>query len=546
MLKQLFLILCLLPSLAAADSSVSSAKIVKAPGAVLPAVSDRFSDVMSVKDFGAKADGVTSDTAAVEAAIAAVNAKALAGGSVTLRFPHGSYNLKAGIIAKITSDHVSIVGDNAIILAEAGYIFRFDNTVQMRRAELRGFTFSYTAPTVDQNAVPIFANNLLYASIRDIRVLNAPAVLYFSGSSNLFIDGISGTTANIAKNAIHFNSCSVVDLDNVSLITGAGLQPADPAAVYSNPPVAGNVFIRITGATNDTYRIKSGVLSNRFHRAFFATVNPGESLLNVEIDRAIFDYAYDKGIYIENLGSSVSNISISRPYIQAMQGVGIHLYHTGGMTQNVRIDSPKIAMSGTHSIYLQNTAAVGEVRRVDILNPVIIGGNRLNTNGIDIYAINSRVNLFGGHVGLNGSTDLGWAFQGKYGIYFNGCDQYRVTNVEAGGATASYIFNADAGTDYRARLVSNNRTAVGHSASTKPEYETSTLVSVVSGDTYTNTSPHVEYVSVYGANASVAATIEVNGIQYSSRSEWSGLLNPGDTLKVTTGGTLYRLTTKLP
>lgn len=502
-------------------------------------------DFVSPKWCGAKADGVTSDVSAVNSAVAAVNVMANTGRSVTLRFPSGRYNLKAGITTKITADNVSIVGDNAVIDAESGSIFKFDNTVQMRRAEVRGFTFSYTVPTVDQNAVPIFANSLLYARISDIRVLNAPAVMYFNASSNLFIDGISGTTVNIAKNAIHFNSCAVVDIDNVSLITDAGLQPVNPATPYPNPPVSGNVFIRITGAS-DTFRIKSGVLSNRYHRAFWATVNPGDTLLNVEIDRAVFDYAYDKGIYIENLGSSINNISINRPYIQAMQGVGLHLYHTGGLTQNVRIDSPQIILSGTHSIYLQNTAAVGGIKRVDILNPVIIGGNRLNSGGIDVYAVNSRVNLLGGHVGLSGAADLGWASQANYGIYFSGCDQYRVTNVEAGGVSGSFIFTADPASDYRARLVSDNRMAVGNSVSANPDYETSTLVAVVSGATYANTSPFKEYVSMYGVSASAAATIEVNANQYSTRSEWSGVLMPGDTLKVTTAGTLYRRITRVP
>jgi hypothetical protein len=65
---------------------------------------DRFADVVNVKDFGAVGDGVTDDTAAIQAAITAAN-----GGTVF--FPKGNYLTSATLLCdKIGA---SIIGDSA-------------------------------------------------------------------------------------------------------------------------------------------------------------------------------------------------------------------------------------------------------------------------------------------------------------------------------------------------------------------------------------------------------------------------------------------------
>src|SRR3546814_4289461 len=58
----------------------------------------RLDDYTNVKDFGAVGDGVTDDTAAIQAAVTA----ALIAGKKRLRFPSGNY-LHPGILATLTS-----------------------------------------------------------------------------------------------------------------------------------------------------------------------------------------------------------------------------------------------------------------------------------------------------------------------------------------------------------------------------------------------------------------------------------------------------------
>jgi hypothetical protein len=63
-------------------------------GAVARTVQDKAREVVSVKDFGAKGDGVTDDTAAIQAAITAV------GSGGRLYFPTGTYQTTSPLLAE--------------------------------------------------------------------------------------------------------------------------------------------------------------------------------------------------------------------------------------------------------------------------------------------------------------------------------------------------------------------------------------------------------------------------------------------------------------
>ena len=80
-------------------------------GAVQRTVESKLQDVVSVKDFGAVGDGVTDDTAAIQAAITAVGTS----GGGTVYFPAGQYNITSGLT--IAYSFVQLKGDgrNSII-----------------------------------------------------------------------------------------------------------------------------------------------------------------------------------------------------------------------------------------------------------------------------------------------------------------------------------------------------------------------------------------------------------------------------------------------
>lgn len=70
-------------------------------------LSDKLGEILSVKDFGAKGDGTTDDTAAIRAAVAVSAGK-------TLLFPPGDYKVVDGFI--LNGDNTHIVGYGARIL----------------------------------------------------------------------------------------------------------------------------------------------------------------------------------------------------------------------------------------------------------------------------------------------------------------------------------------------------------------------------------------------------------------------------------------------
>lgn len=87
-------------------------------------------------------------------------------------------------------------------------------------------------------------------------------------------------------------------------------------------------------------------MSNRYFRGLHVLAASGDIFLNVSFDHPVFDYCYDKSIFLENTGGSISNITIIEPYCQAAggaggAGIGIHLRQGAtGLTQAVKIIRP--------------------------------------------------------------------------------------------------------------------------------------------------------------------------------------------------------------
>lgn len=91
-----------------------SNRFVKAKGSTeLRTLGERFSDVVNVKDFGAKGDGTTDDTAAIRAAIAAtgepsVNAYGTKTLSVQVLFPKGDYLVSDSALLEFTNSFIGL------------------------------------------------------------------------------------------------------------------------------------------------------------------------------------------------------------------------------------------------------------------------------------------------------------------------------------------------------------------------------------------------------------------------------------------------------
>lgn len=112
-------------------ATVTQIGTVTAAGTTTPrTLPDRFAETISVKDFGAVGDGVTDDTAAIQAAITHVLTLARGG---EVRFPPGTYKVGAQIsIPKTPGKSVALVGSEGSEITNAtgftDYIFYIGGT----------------------------------------------------------------------------------------------------------------------------------------------------------------------------------------------------------------------------------------------------------------------------------------------------------------------------------------------------------------------------------------------------------------------------------
>lgn len=100
-----------------------SNRVVKASGSTkLRTLGERFSDVVNVRDFGAKGDGVADDTEAIQAAIAAtgepsVNAYGTKTLSAQVLFPKGDYLVSDSALLEFTNSFIGL-GANLLYQGE--------------------------------------------------------------------------------------------------------------------------------------------------------------------------------------------------------------------------------------------------------------------------------------------------------------------------------------------------------------------------------------------------------------------------------------------
>jgi hypothetical protein len=138
-------------------------------GAVARTVESKLRDVVSVKDFGAVGDGVTDDTAAIQAACNAI----VASGGGTLHVPKGVYRISSLISVLCNAQqHFRLTGEG-----------RYVSTFDFSTGSNLGFLFRSTSTTPNQ--LPSFeVSDIGLITSRD----NAGTALWFDYASDQNID----------------------------------------------------------------------------------------------------------------------------------------------------------------------------------------------------------------------------------------------------------------------------------------------------------------------------------------------------------------------
>ena len=275
-------------------------------GAVQTTVQTKLRESVSVKDFGAVGDGVTDDTAAIQAAIDAVNSS---GGGIVI-IPSGNFIVSPSVISGISaySRQACIVGKDNVAL-------KIDGTVKLKSATNIGSTLAaivtgldtgltnfqvFGSGTINGNSSNVTATQMIgvylpcvdSVTVTDIRIINMPylgvqfttALPYSSGNS--FTNGIiSGLTVkdigNIGIQASHSSrnliisnntidtcgdNCIDVYHDNTTSTSDAGVVSITGNTCYAGltgifPETSANT--NVTG--NSIYACTTGIASNRIN-----------------------------------------------------------------------------------------------------------------------------------------------------------------------------------------------------------------------------------------------------------------------------------------
>ena len=233
-------------------------------GAVGRTVHQKFQESISVKDFGAVGDGVTDDTAAIQAAIDAINAN----GGGEIYFPSGTYLVDA---------------------SGASQAIDLLSNVTLRGA---GKNASIIKAAAASNCMVVSVNNVINVTIRDLTIdgnrVNQTSTGFHcirsAGADNFLIDNItvqesSGYGIGLqvgVQNKVRVNNVDIintysdgVDIKNVSLtndnlmfsnvtIENPGLGPLTNQAALDirGPAKLVNIFVKGIAANNVGLRFR--------------------------------------------------------------------------------------------------------------------------------------------------------------------------------------------------------------------------------------------------------------------------------------------------
>jgi len=255
--------------------------------AVTETLTNKLSQTVSVKDFGAVGDGVTDDTTAISNAIAYAKTA-----QCCVLVPQGTYILSGSTTFTIDVGLMSLIGQGVVI-------------------------FNCSAMTATY-AFQVY-NSLSYPTGQEISPLNRISGIKFIGNNTATKNGIYLAHPTYAQGCnILIENCSFVNFDN-NMTFGSNVWRADINHCYS------------AGATTSVVHFESGATNAGESMAFYSCQFVGTQFL-IEYSAQI--NLYSCSILVCQLKSTVSSVIL-------------HMY--GGNIENPgsAVDQPYINIVGT-------------------------------------------------------------------------------------------------------------------------------------------------------------------------------------------------------
>lgn len=485
-----------------------------------------YSGPINVKWFGAKGDGTTTDTTAVNSAIALANSK----GAVTLYFPTGNYVV--GPLNSITASDVWLIGDTAESTAltlpgnTTTPVIQFGSSSStVSGGGIRDLTLYYTSvPTVHTTAILIA--NAVHIDISQLAVNNASTLAQLGTSSttanNVYFSHLRGLVSNSGYPTFYLANGACFYGHDIQLSVGG--TNGDPQSTLD-----GTHFMNVqtgSGTGWDTIELR-GTLAYLYARGvwLYAAATGTGVISFVQMVDCTFDYCRFNAIYAHADSTAsgytphVSNILISNCVLTAYYGAGVSFDTTGATGPSYGVQYVTIANSLIHATQGQAIFWGASAAYLAITGCVFAATN--TGGGSSTIEIGSGAKYFT----VSGCTMDSQYSVGVYGIKIGAdCDNYSVTGNVFKGSSGSCSIAANASAS-KSRLYTNN---------VPVDYQTHYSVTLPgSGVPWSNTTPfRIQFI--VGSNGTGTSMAKESGGTYYPISLSFGTLDlgPGESISV--------------
>ena len=320
------------------------------PGALTPitrSIQSVLDEQISVRDFGAKGDGTTDDTAAITRAIQQIYVSGLNGVyknvQRTIKFPAGVYKITGTILIP---PNVTIIGDgktNSVISSTTGTVFSFCDSLYQTAGLIgqNGATIPGSV-TIGDIGLITAAGTTSVALIDSATDVTFNRVAFTAPSSVTAIAGISST--NYTAVGINFNYCS---------FTG-GVTGGTSTGYAQVVRVTNSTFTNCTSYGISITSLMSGVVSenNYFNNVGQAVygMNANNYSYGDTINGAITHGGIYSGSAKYGVGLTVT-LSSGTTVIRTLTGAGLIDYQLANVGGDYRIGTIKYNTSNGVTVF---------------------------------------------------------------------------------------------------------------------------------------------------------------------------------------------------